>query len=131
MSTKLEYLGIYPIGNSNPLDMPVPDIDKAIPYYEQSLHFKLTDRADGPPRSATLVRDKVTLRLAENGRDPEQESCYMEVSDVDAAYADLKERCSDISAVSHRNHDGKSYRVFFVKDTDGLCYCIGTKQTQS
>ncbi|HEX5322264.1 MAG TPA: VOC family protein [Capsulimonadaceae bacterium] len=129
MSAKWEYLGIYPIGNSNPQDMPVADIDKAIPFYEQAMRLSVSSRNGTAPRSVTFVRDQITLRLAENGRDPEQESCYMEVSDVDAAYADLKERCADISPISHQNHAGNSYRVFFVKDTDGLCYCIGQKQS--
>jgi predicted enzyme related to lactoylglutathione lyase len=128
MSAEYRYLGIYPIGNVDPMDMPVADIDKAIPYYEKALRFSIKQRSDTAPRSVTLLRDNVTLRLVENGRDPEQESCYIEVSDVDAAHADLKERCTDINEISHRNHGGNAYRVFFVKDSDGLCYCIGQKQ---
>src|SRR5579883_593671 len=129
MSIKLEYIAIFPIGSSNPLDMPVPDIDRAIPYYEEVLRFSVTEKSDTAPREVTFVRDNVTLRLAENGSDPEQASCYIEVSDVDAAYADLKARCPDIGEVRPMDHGGNAYRVFFVRDPDGLCYCIGTKQT--
>jgi predicted enzyme related to lactoylglutathione lyase len=128
MNAQLEYLAIYPIGNSDPLDMPVADIDKAAPFYEQNMRFTIAKKSGASPRSVTLVRDRVTLRLAENGRDPHQASCYMEVSDVDSAYADLKARCPDISEVRPMDHGGNSYRAFFVRDPDGLCYCIGQKQ---
>jgi catechol 2,3-dioxygenase-like lactoylglutathione lyase family enzyme len=110
------------------MDMPVPNVGKAIPFYEKSLRFKVANRNKSAPKSATLIRDKVTLRLVENGRDPNLESCYIEVSDVGAAYAELKPLCPNIAEIRPMDHDGHAHRVFFVRDPDGLCYCIGQRQ---
>jgi lactoylglutathione lyase len=123
------YLDAYPIGSAPPTALPVPDVDCALPFYLDRLGFTLKSRSDGPPRSATVVRDQVELGLVENGGDPEQESAYIEVSDVDAAREELAGRGLDVTTLRTDHHGGNTYRVFFVKDDVGLCYCLGTKQT--
>ena len=121
------YQAVHPIGQSDPLDLPVRNIDTAGVWYEMRMEFRIADR-DENHRSLRIVRDNVTLRLCENGRDPGQESCYIVVSDVEAARDELDQHEVDLSPIGEQEHDGASYRVFFARDPDGLCYCIGQKK---
>jgi hypothetical protein len=123
---KVIYKGIYPIGNSNPLDMPVRDIDAAAAWYETNMGFVVEGR-DETARTVQIKRDSVVIQLAENRRNPEAESCYIEVSDVETARAELASKGLNLSLLRDDNYGGQTYRVFFVKDEDGLCYCVGTK----
>ena len=114
---------VSPIGDTDPMDLPVADVHRAIAYYQDKLGFGVTTLEAG---AATLARDAVTLRLAQNGGDPEQASCYLGVSDVDAVHRELQHRGAGVSeAVSDMTHDGKTYRVIWLRDPDGLCYCVG------
>lgn len=124
MTSELEYRSVHPIGDSDPSDMPVVSLERAVGFYHR-LGFEVEARSQEPVPSATIRRGGVTLRLAENGGDPEQASCYLAVSDVDQAWQDLKERGSEPGPISGSEHDGKQYRVFFLRDPEGLCYCIG------
>lgn len=124
MQQSTTYKAIFPIGDTNPNDMPVRDLEQALPFYEAAMGFTVSSRG-GSPRSAVLTRDQVELRLAENGGEPEQASCYMSVSDVDAAFQELWERGANPSQIRTDEHGGKTYRVFFVRAPDGLCYCLG------
>jgi hypothetical protein len=119
--------GIYPIGDSDPAAMPAPDAEAASDWYVQNLGFQVTSRAEAPHRSVTLARDDVRLTLAENGGDPHNASCYIEVSDVDAAYGEAEALGIVPSPMRIDTHGGARYRVFFIKDPVGLCYCVGQK----
>jgi hypothetical protein len=121
------YEGIYPIGDSDPKNMPVRQLEPAVRWYESNMGFRIKSRAETPHPSATLARETIELVLAQNGGDPEQASCYLAVSDVDAAYRDLAERQLDISNRRVDEHEGKRYDVFFVRAPDGLCFCIGQR----
>lgn len=126
--THAQFLTVAPIGNSDPRAMPVPDAARAAAFYETNLGFTRTSQTDGPPRTIFLTRDSVEIGLTENGADPEQASCYIGVSDVDAAHQELAAKDLDISdAPFEMEHDGQNFRVFFVKDLDGLCWCLGKK----
>jgi catechol 2,3-dioxygenase-like lactoylglutathione lyase family enzyme len=125
MSSAPEFKAVFPIGDTDPQDMPVTDVDQAVRYYEQRMGFRLQSRAEAPVRSAVMTRGQVTLRFAENGGDAEQASCYLSVSDVDLAREELTGRGAEVSPIRTDQHDGKAYRVFFVRDDQGLCYCIG------
>jgi hypothetical protein len=57
------------------LNLPVPNVDEAIPYYVKNYGFKLVSRKEEPCRSAILERDNIRIGLAENGGDPTQEGC--------------------------------------------------------
>jgi lactoylglutathione lyase len=88
--------------------------------------FQLVSRQDVPVKSAVLQRDDVRIGLAENGGNPEQEGCFFEVDDVEAASAELRQRGYDKDAAFRVDRYGeKSFRVFFVVAPDGLCYCLG------
>jgi len=126
---KATYISIHPIVNSDPQDMPVADIDPAVNWYEEKMGFALVGREE-QPRAARIERDGVVIRLAENGRDPEQASCYIEVDNVEGAREELAAKGVDVSPLRLDNYGGNRYRVFFAKDDDGLCYCLGTRLTQ-
>ncbi|MDR3706953.1 MAG: hypothetical protein P4L33_01530 [Capsulimonadaceae bacterium] len=125
--SQVVYKAIHPIGESNPLDMPVRNIDTAGVWYEMRLEFRSIDR-DQNRRTLRMMRDDVVLELAENGRDPEQESCYIEVSDVEAARIELDQHETNPTEIRDEKYGDANYRVFFIRDPDGLCYCIGQKQ---
>jgi catechol 2,3-dioxygenase-like lactoylglutathione lyase family enzyme len=48
------------------MNLPVPDLEAALPFYERVLGFRVMSRAEAPHKSTTLGRDKVQMRLAEN-----------------------------------------------------------------
>ena len=126
MST--QYKSVYPIGDSDPGNLPVADAAQAAAYYQDNLGFTIVARSQSPVPSVTLRRDGVELTLAENGGDPTQASVYIETTDVDAARAELDGKGLDISPVRDDTHADNHYRVFFVRAPDGLCYCLGQKQ---
>ena len=112
------------------LNLPVPDVEAAIPFYETIMGFQLVSRHDSPCRSAVLTRDSIQIGLAENGGDPTQEGCFFEVNDAEAAFAELKSNGLKKEAADFRidQHGETSYKVFFVVAPDGLCYCLGERQ---
>ena len=117
------FQSISPIGNTDPLDLPVADVHQAIAYYQDKLGFQVKSLEGG---AATLTRDDVTLRLAQNGGDPEQASCYIGVRDVETVHREFLSRGVGVSdTVSELEHEGTTYRVIWLRDPDGLCYCIG------
>ena len=123
MKSAAQFLSVAPIGDTDPGEMPVADVHQAIAFYQEKLGFHVDELESG---AATLTRDAVTLRLAQNGGDPEQASCYISVRDVDALHRELRDRGAGVSdQVSDMEHDGKTYRVLWLRDPDGLCYCMG------
>src|SRR5260370_19018079 len=72
------------------LNLPVADVDAAIPFYETTFGFSLVSRKDEPYKSAVLDRDAIQIGLAENGGDPTQEGCFFEVTNLDASFAEFK-----------------------------------------
>jgi hypothetical protein len=111
------------------MNLPVANVDVAIPYYETLMGFKVISRSDTPCKSAVLARDRIQIGLAENGGDPTQEGCFFEVDDVEAAFAELRSNGFDKQNPGYRidKHGDTSYRVFFVVAPDGLCYCFGQR----
>ena len=110
------------------LNLPVADVDGAIPFYEQTFGFGVVSRSDGPFKSAILARDQIQIGLAENGGDPTQEGCYFEVDNVEAAYAELKDRGANVSELKVQKTGTSLSKGFFVIAPDGLCYLIGQPQ---
>lgn len=112
------------------MNLPVEDIEIALPFYEATMGFRLATRSSTPNKSAVLVRDDIQIGLAENGGDPAQDGCFFEVDNVETALAELqanglKKEISDLSIVKHGD---TPWKVFFVVAPDGLCYCIGQRQ---
>jgi catechol 2,3-dioxygenase-like lactoylglutathione lyase family enzyme len=112
------------------LNLPVADVEAAIPFYQETLGFVVISRSDSPHRSAVLGRDEIQIGLAENGGDPEQEGCFFEVDDVVAAFQEIKGAAPKDSDLRVDTHGDKSFRVFFVIAPDRLCYCIGEGVSQ-
>ncbi len=113
----------------NAMNLPVRDLDAALPYYEQTLGFRLVSRSDSPPRSAIFARDAIQIGLAENGGDPAQEGCFFEVDSVETAYAEIHGEPAKEGSFRLDQFDGVPYRVFFLIAPDGLCYMLGERTT--
>ena len=109
------------------LNLPVENLEEAIPFYETIMGFQVISRQDAPCKSAILARDDIQIGLAENGGDPTQEGCFFEVDDVEVAFNELKNNGLQNDDPDYRidQHGDKSFRIFFVIAPDGLCYCLG------
>jgi lactoylglutathione lyase len=113
------------------MNLPVQKVDAAIPYYEKVFGFRVVSRQDAPHKSVILARDGIQIGLAENGGDPTQEGCFFEVDDVETAFAELKSNGLEKEEAGFRidRHGDTSWKVFFVVAPDGLCYCLGERQS--
>jgi catechol 2,3-dioxygenase-like lactoylglutathione lyase family enzyme len=107
------------------MNLPVPDVDAAIPYYEKTFGFRVVSRKETPHKSVILARDQIQIGLAENGGDPSQEGCFFKVENVEAAYEEIKGAPPTDSALEVQTFGSAPYRVFFQVAPDGLCYMIG------
>ncbi|MES2521805.1 MAG: VOC family protein [Gemmatimonadota bacterium] len=109
------------------LNLPVHSVDTAIPYYERTFGFRVESRENAPHARAILSRDAVQIGLAENGRDPEQEGCFFEVDDVQAAHAEIDAAGGKPGEIKLNDNNGTPYRAFFVVAPDGLCYMVAQR----
>ena len=112
------------------MNLPVENVDQAIPFYENVMGFKIAVRGDSPHKSAVLARDDINIGLAENGGDPTQDGCFFEVDNAETAFAELKENGLNKENADFRidQYGDKKFKVFFVIAPDGLCYCLGERQ---
>lgn len=112
------------------MNLPVENVDESVPFYESVMGFKVLSRSDSPHKSATLGRDEIQIRIAENGGDPTQEGCFFEVDNAEAAFAELKTNgLKKVDSDFRIDQFGsKRYKVFFLVAPDGLCYCVGELQ---
>ncbi|MDX6613044.1 MAG: hypothetical protein QOD75_2230 [Blastocatellia bacterium] len=120
---------VYPYAG-DAMNLPVGDVDAAIPFYETVMGFQVISRSDSPHRSAILKRDEISIGLAENGGDPEQNGCFFKVDNAETAFAELKSHGLDREDPGFRidQYGDKSFKVFFVVAPDGLCYCLGEEK---
>jgi catechol 2,3-dioxygenase-like lactoylglutathione lyase family enzyme len=111
------------------MNLPVKEIDAALPFYESVLGFGVVSRTDTPPRAATLTRDAVQMRLAENGGDPTQDGCAFHVTGLETLLAEFKANglTKESSDFSIERHGDAEFRVFYVVAPDGLCYWFGER----
>src|SRR6267378_5031125 len=109
------------------MNLPVADVDAAIPFYETTFGFSLVSRSDAPFKSVVLERDDVQIGLAENGGDPTQEGCFFEVDDIESAFAEIKGKPATDYVFSVDKFGDTSMRVFFEVAPDGLCYMMGER----
>lgn len=114
------------------MNLPVNDVNAAIPFYQTIMGFNLISRDNQPHRSAVLERDEVQIGLAENGGDPTQDGCFFSVDNVEAAFAELKANGleKELSAIDTQKWGDALWKVFFVVAPDGLCYCLGQRQSE-
>jgi lactoylglutathione lyase len=112
------------------MNLPVENVDEAIPFYEGVMGFQVASRNDSPPKSAVLTRDDIKIGLAENGGDPTQDGCFFEVDNAETAFAELKANGLNKENADFRidQYGAKKFKVFFVIAPDGLCYCLGERQ---
>lgn len=115
----------------NPMQLPVPDLASAIPFYELVLGFRLQSRGHDSLPSAVLTRDQVQIGLVENGRDPSQDGCAFHVRGIDALFAEFKANGlqKDDPGFDIERRDGVAWRVFYVIAPDGLCFWFGEQQS--
>ena len=113
------------------MNLPVEDVEAAVPFYETVMGFRVVSRQESPHKSAVLGRDGIQIGLAENGGDPAQEGCFFEVDDVEAAFAELRTNGLGREEANFRvdQHGDTSFKVFFIIAPDGLCYCLGERQS--
>jgi catechol 2,3-dioxygenase-like lactoylglutathione lyase family enzyme len=113
------------------MNLPVENLAAAIPFYEKVMGFRVISRKDSPCKSAVLSRDGIQIGLAENGGDPTQEGCFFEVDNAEAAFAELRANGLEREEAGFRidRYGDTSYKVFFVAAPDGLCYCLGERQS--
>lgn len=119
----------YPY-QADKMNLPVENLENALPFYEKILGFQVLSRKDSLPHSAVLGRDNIQIGLAENSGDPAQEGCFFEVDNVETAFAELKSNGldKDVAGFTMQQHGATSYKVFFIVAPDGLCYCLGERQ---
>lgn len=112
------------------LNLPVPNLVEAIPFYETVFGFQVVERNETPHPKVILGRDEIQIGLAENGGDPSQDGCFFAVDNVEAAFAELKANGLAKQEASYRldKHGDTLWKVFFVVAPDGLCYCLGERQ---
>ena len=113
------------------MNLPVRNVAEAVPFYENVLGFRVVSRSDTPHVNAVLERDRVQMRLAENGGDSSQDGCAFHVSGLDRLFAEFQANGLNktLSEFSVENHGGAAWRVFYVVAPDGLCYWFGERQT--
>jgi lactoylglutathione lyase len=113
----------------NHLDLPVANLDAALPFYQDVLGFRVLSRQTLPHALAILGRDDIEIGLAENGRDPTQDGCAFQVTDAAAAFAEFArnglKKAPPIFDLE--THGDTSWKVFYVVAPDGLCYWFGEK----
>ena len=115
----------------NNMNLPVENLEAAIPFYETVMGFRVLSQSDSPHRSVVLGRDGIQIGLAENGGDPTQDGCAFEVDSAEAAFAELKGNGLKKDAAGfdiEKRNDGP-WKVFYVVAPDGLCYWLGERQT--
>ena len=114
----------------DPMNLPVADVGRAIPFYEKTLGFHVVSRASDPHRSAVLARDHVQMRLAENGGDPTQDGVAFHVTNLRALFDEFKRNglAKSSESFSTEDHGGSTFQVFYVVAPDGLCYWFGERQ---
>src|SRR6185369_14696728 len=105
------------------MNLPVPDVVAALPFYQTVLGFSLVSRDDTPHNTAVLARDEIQIRLAENGRDPTQDGCAFHVKDLESLFAEFKANGlqREISEFDIEERGGVAWKVFYVVAPDGLC----------
>ncbi|PWT90389.1 MAG: glyoxalase [Blastocatellia bacterium] len=110
------------------LNLPVENVDEAVPYYEKKFALEVVTREDKPQKRAILKRDLIQIGLVENGGDPSQEGCFFEVDNVEVAFEELNGRQGEEKDFDFQTINGVRYKAFFVVAPDGLCYMISEPQ---
>ena len=113
------------------MNLPVGDVAAAVSFYETVLGFRVLSQTDAPSRSALLARDRVQMRIAENGGDPSQDGCAFHVSGLEALFAEFQASGLNkpVSEFAIEQRNGVAWKVFDVVAPDGLCFWFGERQS--
>ncbi len=112
------------------MNLPVPDLAAAIPFYETVLGFQVSSRSDAPHKSAGTdarpgsdrARGKRRRSLAERVCLP-REGPGVVVRGVHCHGLHKEHSNFDVE-----RRDGVAWNVFYVIAPDGLCYWFGERQ---
>jgi len=108
--------------------VPVANLDSSVEFFTETLGFEAVFRMEG---YAYLKRDQVAIRLlkaAFDTQDPaRQQSCYIDVEELDALYAELKSKLDQLPEGRVRAPFNQDYgqREFHVTDEDCLLIFFG------
>jgi catechol 2,3-dioxygenase-like lactoylglutathione lyase family enzyme len=113
------------------MNLAVPDLAAALPFYETVLGFRVLSRGHPPHNSAVLARDQIQIGLAENGHASTQDGCAFHVKGLEALFAEFKANGlqRELSKFDIEQHDGVAWKVFYVVAPDGLCYSFREQLT--
>ena len=111
------------------MNLPVADVDAALPFYTEKMGFSVTSRQDSPVRKVVMERDGVQFAIAENGGDPEQDGCAFHTDDVRGLRDEfIASELTGIGEIDIETQEDRSkFNVFFVVAPDGLCYWFGER----
>lgn len=128
MGTKAVFKTVSPYLEDE-MNLPVENVDDAIPFYEEIMGFEVKSKGDSPHKSVVLSRDAIEIGLSENGGDSSQDGCFFEVDDVEAAFNELKANGFEKEDPDYQidTHGDKTFKLFFVIAPDELCYCLGQR----
>jgi catechol 2,3-dioxygenase-like lactoylglutathione lyase family enzyme len=92
--------------------LPVSDVDKALDFYVNRLGFQLGWKWGNPLTHANVCRDSIALDLVASpaGR-VGTAMAYIELSGVDAYFAELKERNVESSVLQDRPYGMRDFEV--------------------
>ena len=112
------------------MNLPVADIDAAVPFYTTVLGFREHARVGSPRRAVVLERDDMHMRLVENGGDPTQDGCAFHVTGLQQLFDEFQAHGlnNPPGAFSTEQRGGATFQVFYVVAPDGLCYWFGERQ---
>ena len=112
------------------MNLPVKDVDAALPFYESVLGFHVVTRGTTPHKFAVLGRDEVQIGLVENGGDSTQDGCAFHVKHLKALFDEFRANGlqKEPSEFRVEQRDGVAWDVFYVVAPDGLCYWFGERQ---
>ena len=113
----------------NAMNLPVADVDAALPFYLEKMGFSVVERLDAPVKKLVLERDGLQFAIAENGGDPAQDGCAFHTDDVHALRDEfIANGLVGIGNIdSESRPDGTKFNVFYVVAPDGLCYWFGER----
>lgn len=110
--------------------VPVNNLNKSIAFFEKVLGFECTFKADN---YAFIRRDNAAMRIIEVDADVDmqdekrEQSCYIDVENIDTLYAELKPKLDELPEGRVRAPFNQEYgqREFHVKDEDALLIFFG------
>lgn len=111
------------------MNLPVADVEAALPFYLEMMGFSVIERTDTPVKRAVLERDGVQFAITENGGDPTQDGCAFHTDDVHSLRDEfIAHGLTGLGTIkAETRDDGTAFNVFYVVAPDGLCYWFGER----